>query len=139
MFTGCVASSNDYAINDRLFTGWAVWLSESLSSLRCGLMESDLRLDNKSRMSREVHVRFREGLGVRFPRATRLLVFTKTEVAAKRVFASVERYLTRKLKLVVNRQKSRVCRTAGVEFLGFELHGYGGQIRVSEKNLKKFK
>ncbi len=67
------------------------------------------------------------------------LVFTKTEVAAKRVFASVERYLTRKLKLVVNRQKSRVCRTAGVEFLGFELHGYGGQIRVSEKNLKKFK
>ena len=29
------------------------------------------RLDNKSRMNREVHVRFREGLGVRFPRATR--------------------------------------------------------------------
>jgi hypothetical protein len=26
-------------------------------------MESDPRLDNKSRMSREVHVRFREGLG----------------------------------------------------------------------------
>ena len=37
-------------------------------------MEFDLRLDNKSRMSREVHVRFREGLGVRFPRATRLVI-----------------------------------------------------------------
>jgi len=36
-------------------------------------MEFAPRLDNKSRMSREVHVRFREGLGVRFPRATRLL------------------------------------------------------------------
>ena len=70
---------------------------------------------------------------MRFPRATRLQVFTKTEAAAKRVFESVERYLTRKLKLVVNRQKSRVCRTDGVEFLGFELHGYGGQIRVSEE------
>ncbi len=35
-------------------------------------MESDLRLDNKGRMSREVHVRFREGQGVQFPRATRL-------------------------------------------------------------------
>ena len=64
-------------------------------------MESDLRLDSKSRMSREVPVRFREGLGVRFPRATRLLVFTKTREAARRVYVSVGRYLTRKLKLVV--------------------------------------
>ena len=30
------------------------------------------RLDDRSRMNREVHVRFWEGLGVRFPRATRL-------------------------------------------------------------------
>ena len=30
------------------------------------------RLDGKSRMSGDVHVRFRERLGVRFPRATRL-------------------------------------------------------------------
>ena len=49
------------------------------------------------------------------------------------------RYLTRKLKLVVNRQKSRVCSTDGVEFLGYQFHGYGGQIRVSPKNIKKFK
>ena len=41
-------------------------------------MESDLRPDNKSRMSREVHVRFREGLVVRFPRATRLMGITNT-------------------------------------------------------------
>jgi hypothetical protein len=32
-------------------------------------------LDWKSRMRRESHVRFREGLGVKFPRATRLVIF----------------------------------------------------------------
>jgi RNA-directed DNA polymerase len=66
-------------------------------------------------------------------------IFTKTEVAAKRVFDSVERYLTRQLKLVVNHEKSCVCRTDGVEFLGYEMHGYGGQIRVSAKSVAKFK
>ncbi|MEO2019817.1 MAG: group II intron maturase-specific domain-containing protein, partial [Fuerstiella sp.] len=98
-----------------------------------------LRPDNKSRMSREVHVRFREGLGVQFPRATRLQVFVRSPEAAQRVFVSVERYLTRKLKLVVNQQKSRICSTNGVEFLGYQFHGSGGQIRVSDANQKKFK
>jgi hypothetical protein len=32
-------------------------------------------LDWKSRMRRESHVRFREGLGVKSPRATRLVIF----------------------------------------------------------------
>jgi RNA-directed DNA polymerase len=81
-----------------------------------------------------------ESRGLRFVRyADDFLVFTKTREAARRVFASVERYLTRQLKLVVNRQKSRICGTDGVEFLGFQFQGYGGQIRVSPKNLQKFK
>ena len=67
------------------------------------------------------------------------LVFTKTEKAAQRVYESVGNYLTRKLKLVVNHQKSRTCSTDGVEFLGFVFQGYGGQIRVSRKKIKKFK
>ena len=44
-----------------------------------------LRLDNKSRMSREVHVRFREGLGVKFPRATRLAIGFRDQRDAQRV------------------------------------------------------
>jgi RNA-directed DNA polymerase len=81
-----------------------------------------------------------ESRGLRFVRyADDFLVFTKTREAARRVFGSVGRYLTRKLKLVVNRQKSRYCSTNGVEFLGFVFTGYGGQIRVSPKNIKKFK
>jgi RNA-directed DNA polymerase len=80
-----------------------------------------------------------EKRGLRFTRyADDFLVFTKTEEAARRVYVSVERYLTRKLKLVVNHQKSRTCRTNGVEFLGFVLMGYGGQIRVSPKKIQKF-
>jgi len=43
-----------------------------------------------------------ESRGLRFVRyADDFLVFTKTRLAARRVFASIERYLTRKLKLVV--------------------------------------
>ena len=81
-----------------------------------------------------------ERRGLHFVRyADDFLVFTKTREAARRVFVSVERYLTRKLKLVVNHQKSRICRTDGVEFLGFLFEGYGGQIRVSPKNIRKFK
>jgi RNA-directed DNA polymerase len=34
---------------------------------------------------------------------------------------------------------SRICSTNGVEFLSFQFHGYGGQIRVSPKSLTKFK
>jgi len=81
-----------------------------------------------------------EQRGLRFVRyADDFLVFTKTEKAAHRVFVSVERFLTRKLKLVVNQQKSRVCKADGVEFLGFRFEGYSGQIRVSPKNQTKFK
>ena len=70
--------------NDKRFIGWAASLSESPTCSCCGHMGFAPRLDNKSRMSREIPVRFCEGLGVRFPRATRLLVFTKTEKAAQR-------------------------------------------------------
>src|SRR5205807_2803714 len=37
------------------------------------------RSGDKSRMRRESHVRFREGLGVKFPRATRLVVLARSQ------------------------------------------------------------
>ena len=81
-----------------------------------------------------------ERRGHRFVRyADDFLVFTKTSEAARRVYDSIGRYLTRKLKLVINQQKSRTCSTDGVEFLGFIFHGYGGRMGVSPKNKKKFK
>ena len=90
-------------------------------------------------MSREVHVRFREGLGVRFPRATRLLVFVKSVRGAERVFSSIQRYLTQHLKLVVNQQKSSVRAARGCEYLGFTFSGKRVTIKVAPKKLKAFK
>lgn len=81
-----------------------------------------------------------ESRGLHFVRyADDFLVFTKTRKASVRVARSIVSYLTRKLKLVINRQKSRLCHTSGVEFLGYRFEGYGGAIRVSHKNNTKFK
>ena len=81
-----------------------------------------------------------ESRGHRFVRyADDFLVFSKTEQSATRVFRSVERYLTTKLKLVVNHDKSSVSPTEVVEFLGYTFHGFGGRFGVSAKNLKRFK
>ena len=81
-----------------------------------------------------------ESRGLHFVRyADDFQIFVRSEVAANRVFGSVERFLTARLKLVVNRDKSRVCKTAGVEFIGYCFHGFSGQIRISEKNRQKFK
>jgi RNA-directed DNA polymerase len=81
-----------------------------------------------------------EKRGLPFVRyADDFIIFVKSEAAAHRVFGSVERYLQRTLKLVVNREKSCVRRADGVEFVGYEFRGYGGKICVSEKNLRHFK
>ena len=73
-----------------------------------------------------------ESRGLRFVRyADDFLVFTKTREAARRVFASIERYLTRKLKLVVNQQKTAfVAPTKSVPWLSVP-PGYGSPFRVA--------
>ena len=81
-----------------------------------------------------------EKRGLPFVRyADDFLIFTKTRIAAQRVFRSVEKYLTSKLKLVVNRDKSRVCSTDGVTFLSYRFDGYGGRIEVSSESHLEFK
>ena len=81
-----------------------------------------------------------ERRGLKFARyADDFLILVKTYRSARQVFQSVGRFLTRKLKLVVNRQKSSFGKTDGVEFLGFRLVGRKGEIRITAKNLAKFK
>jgi RNA-directed DNA polymerase len=81
-----------------------------------------------------------EKRGLPFVRyADDFVIFTKTEVAAQRVYASVERFLREHLKLVVNHDKSSIRKTAGLEYVGYEFRGFGGQIRVSKKKLDAFK
>ncbi len=50
---------------------------------------------------------------------------------------SITRFLERKLKLKVNRQKSQVVSAKQVEFLGFVFRR--GKIRWSSKSLERFK
>jgi RNA-directed DNA polymerase len=65
-----------------------------------------------------------ENRGHRFVRyADDVLILVRSERAGVRVKASITRYLSAELRLVVNEQKSRVCRTNDVHFLGFTFRG----------------
>jgi len=72
-------------------------------------------------MSREVHVRFCEGAGVRFPRATHLVVLTRQQ--DQKLSAFIEEKIETWMGLEINREKTRVVdlreEGASLDFLGF--------------------
>lgn len=79
-----------------------------------------------------------ERRGHRFARyADDLLILVKTARAGDRVKESVTRFLTRKLALVVNEQKSRVVKTNDCLFLGFTFRGT--KLRWSDRAFDDFK
>lgn len=79
-----------------------------------------------------------EKRGHRFARyADDAVILTRSRRAAERVMRSITRFLERKLKLTVNRQKSRVVSAKQVAFLGFVFRR--GKIRWSEQSVERFK
>ena len=85
-------------------------------------------------MSGDVHVRFRERLGVRFPRATRLVIGFERRDDAERVMDALPKRLGR-YGLTLHADKTRVLPfgrpprrqqggkgPASFDFLGFTLH-----------------
>jgi group II intron reverse transcriptase/maturase len=68
-------------------------------------------------------------------------IYVKSKKAANRVMKSITKFIEEKLKLKVNKDKSKVDRPWKLKFLGFSF--YRGKdeyrIRVHEKPLKKFK
>ena len=67
-------------------------------------------------------------------------IYVKSKHAGERVLASVIRFLSRKLKLKVNAQKSAVDRPWRRKFLGFTVtHSGPHRRKVSEKALERFK
>jgi len=76
-------------------------------------------------MRRELHVRFCEGAGVRFPRATRLVVLTSNHPDSAHWGPKVEKRLREeigKLNLIVNEEKTRIVSFMAGEpfdFLGY--------------------
>src|SRR5215469_4019414 len=72
---GCDGSTRGSGAEDaRRCTGWDASRSGTPISSSCGNSVCDRRLEGRSRMTRESHVRFSEGGGVRSPSATRLVV-----------------------------------------------------------------
>lgn len=79
-----------------------------------------------------------EHRGHRFVRyADDVMILVKSERAGNRVMASISRYLTGKLKLPVNEQKSRVIPIEQTSYLGYTFRGT--KLRWSEESFADFK
>jgi RNA-directed DNA polymerase len=67
-------------------------------------------------------------------------IYVHSERAGQRVMASITEFITRRLKLKVNADKSAVARPRQRKFLGFSLgHGKEGKRRIAPKALTRFK
>ncbi len=79
-----------------------------------------------------------ERRGHQFARyADDFIILMKSKRAGERVLASISQYLEKRLKLVVNTEKSQVVKVSQSKFLGFTfLHG---RIKWHPKTLHKFK
>jgi RNA-directed DNA polymerase len=62
-------------------------------------------------------------------------IFTGSEKAAERVMETVTRFIERKLKLVVNKTKSKVARSQFVKFLGITI--VAGTVAISVKSMAR--
>lgn len=79
-----------------------------------------------------------ERRGHRFVRyADDFVVLTKSERSAQRVFDSLRGFIENKMGLQVNGDKSQVCQTSELEYLGFAIKC--NRIRVSESSLENFR
>jgi group II intron reverse transcriptase/maturase len=67
-------------------------------------------------------------------------IYVKSKRAGERVFASVERFLLKRLKLRINREKSAVARYHERGFLGFSFtSGKALKVKATEKSLDRFR
>ena len=92
-------------------------------------------------MSGDVHVRFRERLGGRFPGATRRNIYVNSEKAGKRVLESLSCFLEKRLKLKVNQEKSAVARPWQRKFLGYTVCSRRQNVRlkIAPEIVQRFK
>jgi len=80
-----------------------------------------------------------ESRGHRFVRyADDQIILVKSEEAARRVEGSITDFIENRMKLKVNREKSRICQPWELNFLGHNLHIDGG-LGISRESLQRFK
>jgi len=65
-------------------------------------------------------------------------IFVRSQIAGERVKESVCSYLTNKLKLKVNEQKSQVCKSNETKFLGYTILD-NGMITIAEGSIERLK
>ena len=83
-----------------------------------------------------------ESRGLQFVRyAADCIIFTKSRKAAERVMENIAKFIEKKLRLKVNRKKSKVDRPWRIKYLGFSFYQNKGkvEIRIHQKTIKKFK
>ena len=69
------------------------------------------------------------------------VIFTKSKKSAERVMESITKFIETKLRLKVNRVKSKVDRPWRIKYLGFSFYQSKGkvEIRIHPKSIAKFK
>jgi RNA-directed DNA polymerase len=79
-----------------------------------------------------------EARGHRFVRyVDDLVILVKSRRAGRRVMVKISHYLTQRLKLKVNREKSRLVKIEELNYLGFTFRGF--RIFATEQALQDFK
>jgi RNA-directed DNA polymerase len=79
-----------------------------------------------------------EKRGHKFARyADDFTILVKSKRAGERILNNISNYLERRLKLIVNSDKSRVVKTSESKFLGFTFRS--GRIQIHPKTLHRFK
>src|SRR5207244_11591205 len=94
--------------------------------------------DGKSRMSREIQVRFCEHLEGRFLRVTRRNIYVGSQRAGQRIMDGVRGFLANRLKLTVNEAKSAVARPWERKFLGYSTTlSQNPRIRIAKPSIER--
>src|SRR5262244_1641757 len=86
-------TSGSNAGNEHRCTGWEASRDGTPICSSCGSSACDRRLEGRSRMRREFHVRFCEGGRVRFPSATRLIIGFQHESDGRRFLDEMRKRL----------------------------------------------
>lgn len=65
-------------------------------------------------------------------------IFVQSQVVEERVMQSISNFIENKLKLVVNKNKSKACDVDQTKFLGYTIQK-GGELTISKQNKERFK
>ncbi|MBP8945556.1 MAG: group II intron reverse transcriptase/maturase [Paludibacteraceae bacterium] len=65
-------------------------------------------------------------------------IYVRSQEAGERVMESVSNFIESKLKLIVNKEKSRICKVNQTNFLGYTIQK-DGNLSIAKKSIERFK